>query len=259
MTLRDFDNRDHRIDSATGAFQKGFYHLFLLSKRNDADTYARVVRIYQCVFQMCVTQLLLDDRFSLNRVAKNLPNPLKRLCRDPKSPTRRELDPASLVTHSVFENKRWGGFSAGHPLHLASQDALALYTRVVDARHNLLYRPQLLDGLFWEDCTLLTLAGAVPTPSELESLYRLLINSVKEARSTTYGAHFAVRFLDTLFAGYKDTAGTRPTESLLLSYARLLSGADPSLLQELGAYRDELLRTQLTLPSDPPQPSTGAA
>jgi len=41
-------------------------------KRTEADTYGRVIRIYQCLFQICLSQLLLDSNFLLNKELRHL-------------------------------------------------------------------------------------------------------------------------------------------------------------------------------------------
>lgn len=244
MSATNFDNRNHRVESATAAFQKGLYQLFFVKKRSDADIYGQIIRMYQCLFQMCLTQLLLDSSFSLNGEVQRLPRRLRLRCHDPNRPTRSELDPACLVTHSMFENRRWRGFSDQHPLHSVSQLAVELYGRVVDARHNLLYRPFLLDGSFWEDCTLINLIGSTPSTDEIEQLYRQFISSMWDWRVIEQGSRVAEYFIQTLFVVYKDRVGTRPTETLLLTYARMLNQNDTQLLADLRDYRNALMRVE---------------
>src|SRR5436309_276617 len=110
MNLTNFDDPNHRVESATAAFQKGLYHLFITNKRNQPDRYGQIIRTYQCLFQICVSQLLLDTNFSLRSELSRLPRRLRQCCQDLGSPTRRDLDPASLVTHSIFETPKWAGF-----------------------------------------------------------------------------------------------------------------------------------------------------
>jgi hypothetical protein len=241
--LTNFDDRRHRVESATAAFQKGIYHLFVLQKRSDPDKYGQIVRVYQCLFQICLSQLLLDARFSLNRDTSRLPKRLRQLCRDPGQPTRADLDPACIVTHSVFENRKWNGFPEEHPMCLASRHALSVYGQVVDVRHNLLYRPQMLDA-YWEDCTLNALIGGVPSFAEIEVVYREFVNSLWEWRQVEHGSRAAEYFIQTIFIPYVDRTGARPRETLLLSYARLLNPDDHQFICELREFRNELLGLQ---------------
>src|SRR5438046_3181822 len=140
--LTDFDYQSHRTVSAAVAFQKGLYHLFLLQNNQPNDSYEQLIRTYQCVFQLCVTLVLLDDAFSLKGLLR-LPAPLKTLCSDPKNPRRDEIDPACVINHSAI--LKWSGFPSSHPLAKSGVRAKDLFSCTVDARHNLLYRPFLLD------------------------------------------------------------------------------------------------------------------
>jgi hypothetical protein len=74
-TQTDFDYQPHRALAAAAALQKGVYHLFILRSDKHTDLYEQVLRSYQCVFQLSLTLLLLDEAFSLNHLLK--PNPLK--------------------------------------------------------------------------------------------------------------------------------------------------------------------------------------
>jgi hypothetical protein len=242
MSATNFDDRNHRVESATAAFQKGLYHLFLIKKRSEADMYSQIIRTYQCLFQICLSQLLLDSSFSLNGKLQHLPRRLRLLCLDPSRPTRSDLDPACLITHSIFEDRKWACFPPQHPLYSVSKLALDLYGRVVDARHNLLYRPFLLDGLFWEDCTLINLVGSAPSPDEIEQLYQKFVSAVWDWSTVEKGSRVAEYFIQTLFVVYKDRGGNRPTETLLLTYARMLNPNDTRLIADLRDYRNELLR-----------------
>jgi hypothetical protein len=242
MNATNFDDPTHRVESATVAFQKGLYHLFLIKKRSEPDIYGQVIRTYQCLFQICLTQLLLDSSFPLNGELRHLSRRLRSLCQDPNRPTRSDLDPACLVTHSIFENRRWSGFPIQHSLHSVSQLALDLYGRVVKARHNLLYRPFLLDGLFWEDCTLINLVGSAPSTDEIEQLYQQFVSAIWDWRAVEQGSRLAQYFIQMLFIVYKDRGSNRPTETLLLTYARMLNPNDSRLIADLREYRNELLR-----------------
>jgi hypothetical protein len=205
---------------------------------------------------------------------------LRKLCWDRENPTRKELDPAAIVTHSVFENGRWEGVKIGHPLRNISKSTVKLYKRVVDARHNLIYRPFMLDGPFWEDCTLLDLLSTVPQVNEIEHAYGEFARAMLEwnriereetdkwiksltDKSTQSGAlaknspnkKNAVRlrcsgyFLQMLFTVYEDRRDNRPTETLLLTYARMMNLDDEGLLKSIREYRNQLLDLQNMLPS----------
>src|SRR4029453_6494838 len=104
----------------------------------------------QCLYQLCSAMLLLDPAHKVK--ARSLPDPLKRLCSDPEKPNRGEIDPATVLTHKVFESGSWQGFPHGHPLRAQSVNAVQLYKRVVEARHTVIYRPMLLarGGWCWE-------------------------------------------------------------------------------------------------------------
>ncbi|MFH1353587.1 MAG: hypothetical protein ABIH68_08455 [bacterium] len=176
--IENFNNTNHRIESASAVFQKGLYHLFILMKRKLKDPYERIIRIYQCLFQINLTQLLLDFDYQIN--SKHIPKRLKCMCRDPKRPTREDIDPASLINHSVFENNIWKGFPQGHPMHKISKKSIMLYKNVVGARHNLLYRPFLLNNRYWEDCTLISLLERVPQNGNIEEIYKIFIKSIMD-------------------------------------------------------------------------------
>ncbi|HEX7997924.1 MAG TPA: hypothetical protein VF528_05995 [Pyrinomonadaceae bacterium] len=276
--ITDFNDTNHRIASASAAFQKGIYHLFMLRHRETSDYYAQILRAYQSLFQLCLTQLLLDMDHQLK--SKDIPVRLRKLCWDRENPTRKELDPAAIVTHSVFENGRWEGVKVGHPLRNVSKAAVKLYKRVVDARHNLIYRPFMLDGPFWEDCTLLDLLSIVPKADEVEQAYREFARAmmewntiereetakwIKSLTDTSIGSavhlekstdknntirlRCAGYFLQMLFTVYEDRRDNRPTETLLLTYARMMNPGDEELLKSIKEYRNQLLDLQKMLPS----------
>lgn len=264
--ITDFNNISHRVESASGVFQKAIYHLFLLKSEEASDLYARVLRMYQCLFQLCLTQLLLDPDYCLS--PKGISKRLKLLCRDPAAPTRKEIDPAAIVTHSVFENGRWPGAAKGHHLYAVSRVAIELYKRVVDARHHLIYRPFMLHGPLWEDCTLMNLLAATPEVEDIEQAFREFVKAsldwyreedeekdrliekarvegkcftdvAKEAGGNT--SRYAGYFLRMLFIVYEDRRDHRPTETLLLTYARMMKPDDPQFLESLREYRNQLL------------------
>jgi len=253
--ITDFNDLKHRVQSACASWQKGVYHLFMLKNRSTTEAFARTLRLYQCIFQLSLTQLLLDTNFSIR--ADDIQSRLKRRCKDPQHPTRKELDPASIVTHTTLE-RRWVGFNSGHPLHEVSKHTLVLYHKIVEARHNILYRPFMLAPNFWEDCTLIDLLDKTPSVDEVEEVYQSFIKAIfdwyiielEAVKQSGSGKRIAGYFLDELFIVYRDRRDNRPTETLLLSYARLLNSNDQNLLEELREYRNQLvdLKNLLKLP-----------
>ena len=57
----------------------------------------------------------------------------------------------------------------------------------------------------------------------------------KESRIARY-------FMQTIFVPYKDKTGQRPSETLLLSYTRMLNPDNPTLITEIRDYRNDLLK-----------------
>lgn len=262
----DFDNTTYRIKSASAVFQKGIYHLFILKEEKDSDIFSRVLRLYQTLFQLAITSRLLDFNSSLN------------FKRDPPRRLRKykQIDPAAIVTHSMFEDSGgkefWPGFPSGHPLHMSSMNLLKLLARVVDARHNLMYRPFMLEN-FWEDCTLIDLLKTLPTITDAEQAYREFMKGMLDwhaleqqqepkrqkmieeyfANLSKYPASqqrpdippvWAKYFFERLFWVFEDRRNDRPTETLLLTYARMLNPDDEELLSFLKDYRSGLLDTK---------------
>jgi hypothetical protein len=231
---------------------------------------------------------LLDQDSQINLNAIGLCNPLKKRCKDPKKPTRREIDPAAKLTHTTFEKGHWKGFPPGHSLHQASAAAIALFKRVVDARHTLIYRPMLLkrEGWYWEDCELIDDMARLPDAAEVERVYRgsctaladEFLNQWKERQRlfteieaghieldklATIPNSWAIEFFDEILEQYQDTKGGRPTEAIILSYARLLQGnsaESAEFLRKLVAFQDELLnlcQVRATLQQSPALAATG--
>jgi hypothetical protein len=212
--------------------------------------------------------LLLDQNFPINLNAKGLCNSLKKLCNDKTKPTRREIDPSALLAHAIFEKGAWKGFPPGHSLRQASVAALALYNRVVDARHTVIYRPMLLkrNGWFWEDCSMIDYVTGLPDADELERVYRdsctalaveflsqwkerqrlftdIEAGQVELDKLATMPNSWAIEFFDEILEQYQEKGG-RPTETIILSYARLLQGnsaESAEFLQKLVAFQEELL------------------
>lgn len=68
----NFNDTAHRTASASVLIQKGIYHVFVLKHDTNADVFATVLRMYQCLYQLCSAMLLLDTRHTLK--AKRLPD-----------------------------------------------------------------------------------------------------------------------------------------------------------------------------------------
>jgi hypothetical protein len=235
---------DHRVKSASATFQKGVYHLFRLHRERAHDHFGRILRAYQCVFELCRALLLLDFAHTLDPrdAQKRL---RQRYCKDPKNPTLDELDPAVIVDHATFEYGRWRGFAVGHPLCSASASALTLHERLVYARHTMVYRPRLIvlgTGPTWEDCDLLAELGRAPEVDEIEDAYRQFVTGIVawESEETGSGTRTAAYFLQCLFLPYEDRDGARPTETLFSTYARAMDD-DERMLQDALAYRNGIV------------------
>lgn len=126
----------------------------------------------------------------------------------------------------------------------------------------------MLDHL-WEDCTLMDLLENRPTTEEVEGVYSQLISEVfswhteyEPKRQDAIKRYFATLtlqdlpdhprhdvppvgpayFLEHVFMIYEDIRNSRPTETLLLTYARMLNGDNQSLLEDLKNYRNDLLK-----------------
>ena len=271
----NFNDTAHRTASASVLIQKGIYHVFVLKHDTNADVFAAVLRMYQCLYQLCSAMLLLDTRHKLK--AQRLPDPLKKLCSD-LHPTRKMIDPAMVLNHKVFESGIWQGFPSNHPLHASSVSAVQLYKRVVDARHTVIYRPMLLarEGWYWEDCPLIDSLKQLPRATDVERVYgdfcaalstefshqwneqlrrAAAVNAARMSDADLVGARnlWAVRLFREILQEYKDNNGERPTETIILSYGRLFHGDSVTFLAEVAAFQDVLLnlkhiRCQLGVP-----------
>lgn len=265
--LQDFNDPTHRIASAGAAFQRGVYHLYILQQRTDIDSYSSVIRSYQAVYQLCLTILLLD--FDCSIQTRSVPKRLRTRAADARRPSRAEIDPSAVITHSVFEDGQWTGPPSTSSLRQPAVDSLKLIKRVVEARHNLIYRPFLLDrgGLLWEDCTLLSLLAEIPEPSEIQDVYERFVASVLAQRAVEIrsreelqrllptlpaeetfaqlarsGKNWADYFIQLQFWPFADKRGERPTETILATYCRMLQGEDTSRVAPLLEFRNALLR-----------------
>jgi hypothetical protein len=139
----------------------------------------------------------------------------------------------------------------------------------------------MLDRL-WEDCTLIDLLENRPTTDEVEDAYRLFISEVfswhseyepkRQDAVEKYLATLTLQdlphhprhdvppvgpgyFLEHVFMIYEDIRDSRPTETLLLTYARMLNGDNHAMLDDLKKYRNDLLgvdrvQTLLALPEE---------
>ncbi len=245
--ITDFDEASHRIESSCALFQKGIYHLFILENRGEIDYYSKILRIYQCIFNLNACLLLLDMSFKLTGI-RIMPRLLKR-CKDRSKPTRNEIDPAALITHKMLEEE-WKGFKDNHPLITISHRSLQVYKRLVEARHNVLYRPFMLANM-WEDCPLISLLKDIPDKKEVENLYIEFLTSIvkwrEEEKKSNYSDEighkhrYAGYFLELTYRSYIDRNNQRPKETLLLGYARLLNPNNEELLVELESYLNRIM------------------
>jgi hypothetical protein len=232
--------------------------------------------------------LLLDQDYQINLKAKGLCHSLKSLCADKNNPTRCEIDPSAVLTHTIFETGAWKGFPCAHSLHQASVAAIKLYKRIVDARHSVIYRPMLLkrEGWFWEDCRLIEYVKGLPHADEVEGVYRhsctaladefLSQRTQQQRLFTDIGAghikldelppipdFWAIEFFGEILEQYEDPTGGRPTESIILSYARLFqrnSADSAEFLRKLVTFQDELLnlcQVRAALQQSPAPAATG--
>jgi hypothetical protein len=226
----EIQRQDHRIVSAAAMFQKGIYHLFVLQTTNFSDAFDQTLRLYQCIFLLCATQMLLDfegEKFSPKKLTER------------RDKDRINKDPGAAITHSGVE--KWRGFNSKHPLHEISRETKQLYQNISDARHNLIYRPYFEvrgTGLFWEDCTLEELLRAIPPVNDVEKVYKDFYESVR----SWLKQEDALRI--NFFKIGLVTPLTKPPLTLLLNYARVLnpkSILDLKLLDEIRKYRNQLL------------------
>jgi len=255
--ITDFNDINHRIKSASATFQKGLYHLFMLTKKEKNDLFELILRTYQCLFLLRETELLLNSKFDFNRY-KNRKDYLKEECQNPKQPTRKEIDLVSLLDHSILRNKV--NFpSHNHPLEKVDYNTLDLYRKIINIRHYVLYRPSMLDDL-WNDCELIDLLKQFPRITKIEQIYKDFIEAmldwheieqnkpnrtipledIDNGRYKPSPNKISGFFLSSLFRIYEDDKN-RPTESLFLSYARMLKPNNPEILRELMDYRNQLL------------------
>jgi len=188
---------------------------------------------------------------------------------DPKKPSRDKVDPSVALTHSDFGKGAWEGFPAGLPLHQASVTATALINRIVDPRHTVTYRPMLLEreGWYWEDCSLKRDVDGLPDAAEVERVCRdscaaladeflsqykeqqrlfgeIEAGHIKLDELATIRNFWAIEFFGEILQEYEDTKHGRPTETMVVSYARLFqdnSAESAKFLRELAAFQDELL------------------
>jgi hypothetical protein len=237
--LNDFNDPRHRTESAAAVFQKGVYHLLLLLRAADPDAYGRSLRTYQCLFELCHALLLLDLCHQLER--DSIPRRVVPQGASKAKVTRDQVDPACIVSHSTFENEEWSGFGEGHPLSTVSRRAMTLHKRSVGARHSLLYRPFLLAGRRWEDCNLSGLLGQMPTPGEVHDAYMVFTRGILDWSGLERKFVPPGYFMSMTSGEYQDQQGVRPTETLLLTYARLLCGDDEGLLADLAGLMQTLL------------------
>lgn len=238
-------NPNHRIRSASAVFQKGIYHLFALKYSPNIDVFSKVLRSYQCTLYLCIVLFLLDKEkdVTIDHIEKRLKN----LCNDRQSPNPDELDPAAVVKHSYFElrddgkSRCWQGFNQDHCFQDISQKVLNLNDRLVEARHELMYRP-LLTEQAWEDCRLMSFLEGIPNVEDIEEAYTVFFNAAMENYQLDRWIDF---FIERLFVVFEDRNKQRPTETLLLTYARMMDlrvvNSLDETLKQLAEYRNNLI------------------
>jgi hypothetical protein len=125
----------------------------------------------------------------------------------------------------------------------------------------------MLDDCYWEDCTLIDLLEQAQNVDEVEEAYQALVRAIQKWHLTeekpAASGHIQVPkiifknwvienpsplnfrlasyFIQMLFMVYKDLEGKRPTETLLLTYARMLNHDDQQLVLAVREYRNHLL------------------
>jgi hypothetical protein len=108
----------------------------------------------------------------------------------------------------------------------------------------------MLANCFWEDCTLIDLLQDAPEVDEVEQAYKVFLQGMADWHivfmkdlhnqgSSSY--RYSGYFFERLFSVYRDRRDDRPTETLLLTYARMLNPGDEQTFQELKEYRNQLL------------------
>lgn len=257
-----------RIVSAASVFQKGLYHLFVLEKDANNDIVEKTLRTYQALFQLCLSQYLLDRTELISKIRPSL----VAHCKDPRNPTSAEIDPAVAVIHAKFENgpNGWKGHPEASVLCASSRSALSLIYRSTKARHNLIYKPQMLignDGKHWEDCSTQDLIGNLPNCNEVIAAYTQFVRAVIDEQSLELTHRYKVEqevkarpeatleilqknsrwpwadsFLHEIFDVYEDKKDQRPTETILLTYARMLNGNNELFLQQLCGFRNNMFQ-----------------
>ena len=204
LLVEDKKEKEHRILSASATFQKGLYHLFVISTIKPYDAFDGALRIYQSVFLLVITQMLLDFKFTINYKLRFA-----------------DKDPAAGIQQNMI--KIWSGFESGHPLYEVSKNSKNILDRIIDVRNNLIYRPFYLNAnsfWYWEDCTLKELLQNIPTIKDVEKIYKLFFEAMEIWQSeTTVEEQRWIPFFDLfMFQNFDNSKKT-----LLSSYSLLLN------------------------------------
>jgi hypothetical protein len=220
----------HRLISSTATFQKGLYHLFISKSTKALDAFDDVLRKYQSIYLLGVTLTLLDfDGVTIdskrNHFAKN--------------------DPAGGVNHTQVLN--WKGFNIGHPLYNISIKYLNICKRIVEARHNMIYRPfycNLNEEWSWEDCTLKGLLRNIPSTQEIENVYKDFFKAITYWENNAKGEEIKYIPFFTLLTFQKFSNSGK---TLLIAYTNLLNPDDMIIEEHIREYVIKLFGKGLKL------------
>ncbi len=240
--ITDFNDAAHRIESASAVFQKGIYHLFILRTNRVVDIYEKVLRVYQCLFSLCSTQLLLNMNYRFPRSSEPKFNKFRKHCVNQNEITRKDIDPAAIIEHNDLNKGNWQ-FPKNHKLGHSSQQTLRLYKRALNTRHNTIYRPFLLDNSYWENCTLSNLIIDLPKEQEIEDSFRQFLEGMiqwlqLDIKNGDEDDSYAQDFLQKLFFPYTDE---KRTETIYIKYARMLNPDNEDIINLAKEYRNNLL------------------
>ena len=152
-------------------------------------------------------------------------------------------DPAAGIQHKDI--KSWDGFPTTHPLSKVSKDTLNIFDRIINARHNIIYRPYYLDtdgGWYWEDCTLKDLLQNIPSVREIESAYKTFFNGMEEWEedASLEDKKWIPFFKFLVFQKFNNSS-----ESLLVNYIKLLNPNNDKVIEKVKKYCLELFGEEI--------------
>ena len=143
---------------------------------------------------------------------------------------------------------------------------LELISRTTNARHNLIYKPELLikNNLHWNDSLAHELTEKIPTSLELFDVYQKFIQialnrqlveielrkklsidmknnqDIAHELLLNFDPGWADHFIQLNFWPFSDKTNSRPSETVLLTYARMLNPNNEPLLENLCSFRNSL-------------------